>query len=484
MAQNQFNDFPWMPFEEPSHEPQDHKRKEKKVSVPVLCSILCIAVALTVLLTYTMTAAAKRAEYSKKLQDQQTTIQSMQALLDQMSESSGLEKLELISMIFENYSYYAEQMDSEEMLDAVLKAYAAASGDDYAEYYTEEEYAALTADNVGNYVGVGISVVQTTLVVEGYEYQTFQVIAVYENAPAAAKDLRVGDHIYGVKKDGSYLTVAALGGYTAGLNAIRGEAGTDVEFVAFRKTENSYESKEFCITRAPFVSHSVSYTRADDDPTVGIVSIMQFDMTTPTQLKEAVNALLDDGVESFVFDVRNNPGGDLQSIKAVLTYFLEEGDVILSAVDRDGKIARSYYAEAMTLSGDYASCSVTRSEIGMYKDLDMVVLCNENTASAAEVFTATMRDYGKAEIVGTTTFGKGIMQTFLSLSSISYGNFDGYIKLTTYAYVTQCGIPYQDIGITPDVVEELSAEAQQYNIYLIPQAADNQLQAAIAALKN
>ena len=110
----------------------------------------------------------------------------------------------------------------------------------------------------------------------------------------------------------------------------------------------------------------------------------------------------------------------------------------------------------------------------------MVVLCNENTASAAEVFTASLRDHKNVPIVGVTTFGKGIMQGFISLSMQSYGLYDGWIKMTTYAYVTECGEPYHDVGIAPTKKVELSDEAKSYSVYLIPQDKDNQLQVAIA----
>ena len=116
----------------------------------------------------------------------------------------------------------------------------------------------------------------------------------------------------------------------------------------------------------------------------------------------------------------------------------------------------------------------------MFSDFDMVVLCNGNTASAAEVFTATLRDYGLATIVGEKTFGKGIMQSFLPMSM--FGNYSGYVKMTTYAYVTKCGVTYHEIGIEPEphLNVPLSEEAKQYNFYVLPQSKDNQLQLAIA----
>jgi carboxyl-terminal processing protease len=132
----------------------------------------------------------------------------------------------------------------------------------------------------------------------------------------------------------------------------------------------------------------------------------------------------------------------------------------------------------MTFLGEYASCNVAPGEVGMFADLDMVVLCNENTASAAEVFTATLYDHGLAHVIGETTFGKGIMQTFLALSD--FGDYQGYAKMTTHAYVTKRGENYHEIGVAPHETVKLSDEAKQYHFYLLPQEKDNQLQAAIA----
>ena len=122
----------------------------------------------------------------------------------------------------------------------------------------------------------------------------------------------------------------------------------------------------------------------------------------------------------------------------------------------------------------------------MFADLNMVVLCNNNTASAAEVFTASLRDHKNVTIIGKTTYGKGIMQRYFSLADESAGAFDGYIKMTTHAYVTACGVTYHEIGIAPtegyDI--ELSEEAQQYHFYLLPESVDNQLQKAIQAVQS
>ena len=292
--------------------------------------------------------------------------------------------------------------------------------------------------------------------------------------------IAVGDYIYAVERDGVFETINAIG-YDQALAAVRGEEGTTVGLKVLREEEGAFSYLDFSVTRRQFETLSVRYKLFQDNAEIGIVSISGFDLTTPHQFKEAVNALLAQGVKHFVFDVRNNPGGDLQSIKAVLSYFLQEGDMVLSAIDRDGNVAATYTVEETSLTGDYAGCSVAREEIGMYADLDMVVLCNENTASAAEVFAATMRDYGLAEIVGMTTFGKGIMQT---TRPIRFNDeLVGYIKLTTYAYVTKCGESYHDVGIAPDVGVDLSEEAKKYPLSLLPQSMDQQLQTAVTLFK-
>jgi len=288
--------------------------------------------------------------------------------------------------------------------------------------------------------------------------------------------------IYAIKSEDVLLTIDELGGFTKALSLVKGEKGTVAELSVFRKSGTGYEVLPFAIVRDSFESVSVTYQMIENDPTAAVIQISNFDLTTPHQLKTAVLELQGAGVSRFVFDVRNNPGGDLQSIKAVLTYFLQPGDMILSAIDRNGKTVTTYKAEPMLFLNEYASCNVLAEEIGMFADLDMVVLCNENTASAAEVFTATLRDYGLAPIVGVKTFGKGIMQSFLPLSRM--GDYTGYVKMTTYAYVTKCGVTYHEIGIVPSegCLVELSEEAKQYNFYVLPQSADNQLQAALAQL--
>ena len=317
---------------EASKKPKGSKDSKRGISAGIFVSLLCLITAISSLLTYALTSAAKRDYYTEKLLEQQQKIQQLeqdaaqnQIPIIEPSFEGPLEKLQVLAGIFDQYSYYAGSKTEEELMNAVLKAYAAATGDLYAEYYTEEEYKQLTEENSGNSEGIGVSVIQSTLTVNGYEYQVFQVIAIYKNAPAESSDLRVGDYIYCIKVNGTYQTVAALGGYTNAINHVRGEKGTAVEFAIFRQNGGDYQTHEISVIRDAFETVSVTPYLSETDPTVGVVRISSFDLTTPHQFKEAVKELQGLGVTKFVFDVRNNPGGDLQSIKAVLTYFLQKG---------------------------------------------------------------------------------------------------------------------------------------------------------------
>ena len=155
--------------------------------------------------------------------------------------------------------------------------------------------------------------------------------------------------------------------------------------------------------------------------------------------------------------------------------------MLLSTVGNDKETEITKVEPIAYSNASYTVCDVSRSDIGKYRDAieEIVVLCNEGTASAAELFTAALRDYELADIVGTKTYGKGSMQSILPLDRFGYG---GALKLTTKMYFPPCGEGYDGIGITPDEVVELSEEAKKYSVYLLPQSLDNQLAAAIKIL--
>jgi carboxyl-terminal processing protease len=300
-----------------------------------------------------------------------------------------------------------------------------------------------------------------------------------KDSPAQTAGVQVGDLIVFVGVGETRQSVHDLG-YDIAVGQMQGVKGTVASFTVYRPNGNEYEVKEFSITRSEFTNWSVSSHRCTIDGygDVGIVRIMQFDLTTPAQFCEAVDELLAAGCDRIVFDVRNNPGGDRKSIEAVLSYFLKKGDVIIRTKDRDGNEDASY-VKAVSYTNEYAGCSVSESDIGKYRDtVKPVVLCNGNTASAAELFTAAFRDYGLAKVVGTTTYGKGSMQSIMSLARFGC---PGALKLTTEMYYPPLGDSYEGIGIVPDVVKEQGEEAAKINVYEIRDHEDDQL---VEALKH
>ncbi len=449
------------------------ERKKRTVPLDVFVCVLCVAVAFSVIFSYVLASSFMRNRYAGAILAQQ----------QELAKYQDVGELALIAAMLEKYSYYADQMSEEEMIDAALRAYVAETGDRYAAYYTKEEYENLKSGS-DSYDGIGASTIQGSVNYNGVIYQGFAIDFFYGNSPAQNAGMRRGDFIYAVKVDGVYRSVESLGGYEQALEMIRGEEGTTVQLAVLRLVdEMRYLPIEFTLTRALISNPDVFFDRKDGDPTTALVSIRRFDLETPRLFRSIVDQLRAEGVSHFVFDVRDNPGGDLQSIKAILSFFLKKGDLVLQSIDRNGQVARSYYVEPTAFTDEYKHCSVREEDIGIYSDLDMVVLCNGNTASAAEVFAATMRDYGLAKLVGERTFGKGILQMFFDLSSIS--PYEGYLKLTTHAYLTKCGETYHEIGIAPDegLQVALSQEASGYSLYDLPEALDNQLQVAFSQLQ-
>ena len=260
---------------------------------------------------------------------------------------------------------------------------------------------------------------------------------------------------------------------------LKGPEGTNAHFVVNRNGSLI----DMNITRAKVKSLSVTCTTSQRDSKVGIVSISQFDLTTPIQFKECMDALVAQGCDKFIFDVRNNPGGDLASVVAVLSTLLQKDDVILTTKDTSGSVQTTKVGVVnYASSSDYATCNVSKADIGKYSKYQMVVLANENSASAAELFTAALRDHEKADIVGVNTFGKGSVQSIYSLSNFG-DSYHGGLKLTTKLYFPPCGEGYDGgIGIAPDYEVELEGIAAEINFYKLTEDIDNQLQKAVSIL--
>ncbi len=379
-----------------------------------------------------------------------------------------------LDKFFREYSY--DGIDDKDFGEHLLDAYIDFSGDIYAEYYSEDELEALTQDMTGEFVGVGIGVVESTFTLNGKTVSAIQIVSVYENSSAEEAGILAGDMIthIGIGEDAESVTDL---GYDAALDKLAGKEGTKAKFTVHRKNEvGEYESIEYNITRKKVVTVSVKGKVCDTDDKVGIITITNFDYTTPPQFCEAVDSLKKAGCEYFVIDLRNNPGGYVESIVSVMSYFLDEGDLVMTVEDRDGKVTEKYTVKERSNE----QFKITKDDIGKYKGMKLAVLVNGNTASAAELFTATVRDYSLGTIVGVKTYGKGCMQRTYYLDN--YG-LKGALKLTTSLYFSKSHESYHDKGIIPDIEVPLSDEAKEYGAQPIPHDKDNQLQSAIENLK-
>ena len=384
--------------------------------------------------------------------------------VDGTEDYSG--KIGLIDSIFYEYALYDTNGDL--LLDSMLKAYVAATGDQYAAYYTADEFAQIMSENSGALVGVGITVV------ESLDPAGIAIVGVMPGSPAEAAGVLAGDVIISIGSGENAFAVVDRG-YEASLTALRGEEGSVAEFAVLREGVE----KSFSITRAKVESVSVTGRVSETNGKVGIISISQFVISTPVQFEAEMDKLIGLGCEKFVFDVRNNPGGDLKSIVAVLSYFLNENDLIVTTVYKDGT-TESDYATPVRYSDAYADCSIEKEDIGKYRSYKSAVLINGNTASAAELFAAVLRDYELATLVGTKTYGKGVLQNIFDLSQFGYS---GGLKLTTGYYNPPSGENYDGKGVSPSGSETALDEAvKDKNLALLTEAEDNQLRAAIAVV--
>ncbi len=386
----------------------------------------------------------------------------------------------IVERMLASYSYYGYELDDEALAKLIVLQYREETGDKYAYYYNEAEYAELNADNAGESQGIGITVT------ENKEYNCIEVISVMPESPAIKAGVKAGDLIIAVGIGDDAERVDELG-YELAMKKLQGESGTFCEFTAVR-AENFGEPLEFSVLREKYTKRSVMSAVSTADPEVGIVKLLEFDLTTPTQFEAAMEELIARGCKKFVYDVRDNPGGDLNSISAVLSFFYNEGDIIIRTHYRDESEndMEIRKCEAVSYNGTYAGCSIKKENIAKYRNYPAAVLANGNTASAAELFTSGMKDYGLAAIIGETTYGKGCMQSIISLNT--YG-LPGAIKMTTAFYYPPLSDNYHDIGISPDEGYEvgLSEAAKKVNVYSLldeNQSLDDQLAAALKYFEN
>lgn len=348
-----------------------------------------------------------------------------------------IEKIDTLMQVIDYYYLY--DYDKNAMVDAIYKAVMDSLGDPYSVYYTGDEFKAFTESSSGSYCGIGVVVQQNM--------QTGLVTAVrpYEDCPGYEAGIRPGDLILAV--DGTEITGMDLNTAVA---LIKGEEGTSVT-ITLQRDEEVFDVE---VTRRQIDVKTVNCRMMDDN--IGYIQIEEFDEVTSEQFSQALDSLIEQGMEALVIDIRNNPGGILNTVVAMLDELLPEGTIV-SVKDRNGT-AQEYTSDADT--------KLT---------VPLTVLINGNSASASEIFAGAIKDYGVGTLVGTTTYGKGIVQTAFSLS-------DGTgVKITIEDYYLPSGKSIHKVGVDPDVEIDLPDELKTY--VTIPEDEDVQLQKAIEILK-
>jgi carboxyl-terminal processing protease len=346
---------------------------------------------------------------------------------------------ELANTIQSQYFFYEEkELDSEKLLDAAMRGMITKLEDPYAQYFTEEEYQELLSNNAGNYVGLGITIMAP-------DDTGTMVQSVYTGAPADLAGIRKGDIL-------TLVNGKATAGKTLDevITYFSDDSTVPDEIVYLRDGVLTTVS----VLRAEIHIIRVSSTILDGD--IGYLRITEFNGSVAEDFSNAVDAFLEQGVQKMIIDLRDNPGGGLTEVLNVAYTMIPEDEVIVSIRSKNGDE------------------DVYRSKGGDKISMQMVVLVNGNSASASELLTGALKDYGLATIVGTQTFGKGIVQSYFHLSGEN-----GWAKMTTDAYYTPNDVCIQGVGITPDIVVDLPEELKNLSIDLIDPAQDTQLQAAI-----
>ena len=361
-----------------------------------------------------------------------------------VKESEEDRRFRVLQQYLESVAYYDYEYD--QMLEEAVRAYVGSSGDDYTIYYNDEEFKQLTQANQGNYVGIGISVEEAETMYEDEVIRALRIAVVRKNSPAQRAGLLKGDEIVAITTEQGAVRVNDVSNAEA-TALIRGEAGSSVGLSVLREVSHQRVQIDVTLVREELTLESVEYRISETDPTVGILTITNFDLKTPDSLEKGMDALLAKGAERFVIDLRDNGGGDLSSVVACASFFLKKNEVILSTKNKDG-VQTVYNAKVRNLSGNYASCSVSAEDIGKYLGYPYAILINGNTASAAELLTAVFRDYSRGIVVGEKSYGKGSVQGIYSLAPVG---LEGGIRVTTKMYFPPSGEGYNGIGIMPDI---------------------------------
>lgn len=393
----------------------------RKVSLGVAISMTVIAMALTICITMLVAMQLFNSSIGN--------LAEKQAMYDKLTQIDRLVR-----------GNFVGEIDEEYLKDNIAKGYIYGLNDKFSSYYTAEETAERKEGLAGNSQGMGI------ISTEHPDNKTIYIIAVHSGSPADKAGLKAGDEIIKIRD-----TLVADIGYSRAYSALKGKKGQTKTITVL----SSGQERTVDITYDEFKIQSVFYHMIDDN--IGYIKITEFNAETTEQFKNAVKSLQGQGAKALMFDVRRNGGGTVESAAKVLDFLLPEGN-IMSVRYANGKDQELHRSDSSQI------------------DLPLAVLVDQCTASAAELFAAAIRDYDKGILVGTKTYGKGVMQrTYYLLDGSS-------IKITIAEYTPPSGESFNGIGLEPDVKIELTEEQEKY-YYIIDEDKDPVIQGALNNLK-
>lgn len=353
---------------------------------------------------------------------------------DAVDSSTQKKVSELKELIDQNYM---GDVDEKKLEEGIYKGFISGLDDPYSVYYDEEETKSLYETTEGEYQGIG------AVLSQNMNTGIITLVQIYDDSPAMKAGLKDNDILY--KVNGEEVTGVEL---TEVVSHIKGEKGTTVEMTVLRGADN--EEVTVTATRDTVEAQTVKYRMMDGQ--IGYVSVSEFDSVTYDQYQKALKDLEGQGMKGLVVDLRNNPGGNLNTVCDMLDLMLPKG-LIVYTEDKDGNRQEASSDDENQFT------------------LPLAVLVNGNSASASEIYAGAIQDYGIGDIVGTQTYGKGVVQQIFDLKD------DTCVKLTIAKYFTPKGRSINGKGITPDV--EVEYEADENN----PEA-DNQLDKAVETIKN
>ena len=396
---------------------------------------MLIGVILTTMVVGGAFVGTRIVNLSKNSNTKQTSAGTGDA--DSVINDESIKKLEAIEEVINEYYYQDEDIDADKMIEGMYAGMVDSLEDPYSVYYTAEEWQSLMEETEGIYYGIGayLSLDSATGLAK--------ISGVIAGTPAEEAGLRENDIIYKVDDENIQgLELSEI------VSRVKGEEGTVVHLTVIREGETDY--LEMDVTRRQIESPTVNYEMYDNG--IGYIQIREFDDVTTDQFTEALAVIKGSDAEGLILDLRGNPGGSLPVVVDIARMILPEGMIV--------------YTEDKYGERDEYTCD-GKNEL----NIPLVVLVNGNSASASEILAGAIKDYGKGTLIGTTTFGKGIVQRVLPLT-------DGTaLKLTISAYYTPKGNNIHGIGIEPDIECEFDADAYYDD------GVDNQLDRAIEEME-